>query len=271
MLAPHGVAPMVTGTILAIMTTFILIGGIKRVGNVAEALVPVMFLLYTGAMFWIIGCNASRLPATLKLIFTAAFEPDALTGGVITASLMTALRWGLAKGFISNESGVGTATVPHSMAEAKSAIDQGILSIVSVFSNGLLCLLSGIAVLITDMHHQYGADSITIITKLFARYFPSVGPAILLISATLFVVSTVIGNGYNGTQFCLYALGKRWIYLYYVLCALSIFINALVSVEALWRFVDLLAIPVVVPHIIGIVLLARRYPDALSFRARSRQ
>lgn len=255
-LAPYNIPHAVTGALLAISTLGILVGGVKRVSAVAEKMVPFMFLLYTGSTMWIIGANIGNLPATIKLIFTSAFEPATLGGGLVAGGIINALRWGLARGYQSNESGIGTATVPHSMAEAESPVDQGILSIVSVFSNGILCLLSGIAVLITNMHLEYDTDGIALITKLFGTYFPRFGPGILLTCALLFAISTLIGNGFNGSNFFGYALGKRHLYVYYVLCASSIFINSMVSVDTAWGFIDYLALPVFVPHALALLVLS---------------
>lgn len=269
LLQPYGVAPGITGALLAILTVFVLVGGVKRVGDVAEKIVPFMFLLYTSAMLWIIACNITLLPGVFKLIWISAFSPEALKGGLMGASVWQALRWGLAKGCHSNEAGLGSATVPHSLAESSSAIDQGILSIVSVFSNGVLCILTGLTILITNTHMNYHVDSIGIITKLFAQYFPGIGPMILLMSATLFVISTLIGNSFNGSHFYRYVLGKRGIYLYYALCAFSIFACSLVSVEYIWERIDLLVVPIVVPHIIGLVILAFRYSNALHFQPKA--
>lgn len=256
MLEPYAISPVITGGVLSVMTVFVLIGGIERVSDISTRLVPIMFILYSSAMLWIIGYNIQMLPSTLKLIWNSAFTPTAFAGGATGAALAQSLRWGLARGYQSNESGIGTATVPHSMADADSAVDQGILSIVSVFSNGILCIFSGLAVLMTGLYQEYATDNITLITKLFSSYFPFFGPLILLTSATLFVFSTIIGNGYNGTQFFRYALGKQSLWVYYIACALSIFLSSLFSVDAVWTFEDFLVVPVVLPHIIGIVILA---------------
>lgn len=263
MLVPYHVQPAYTGVFLAVLTVFILLGGIKRVGAVAETLVPVMFVLYSSAMFWIIGSNADKLGATFRLIINGAFQPSALGGGIAIGALMHALRWGLAKGFTANESGLGTATVPHSMAEAENAVDQGILSVVSVFSNGILCLLSGIAILITNSHLAYGSDGIAVITNMFAHYFPYAGPLILLISTFLFVVSTIIGNSYNGSQFYQYLLGKRFLYVYHTLCAISIFASSIMPLNLVWEQIDILVAPIALIHIIGIVRLSFTHGEVL--------
>jgi AGCS family alanine or glycine:cation symporter len=266
MLSPYNVPHWLSGLLLALFTLFVLIGGIKRVSTVAEKLVPLMFLLYSGTMLWILGCNGSKIPGVLHLIISEAFYPSALAGGIAIASAMRALRWGLAKAFMSNESGVGTATIPHSMADTQNAVDQGILSIASVYSNGLLCLLSGLVVLVTETHKTFEADSLGAITKIFAQYFPFVGPFILLFSATLFVITTVIGNSYNGSQFYSYIFGRHGLVAYFAINALSILAFACISVDFTTQIEDLLMIPVIIPHIIGIVILTFRYHSIITLQ-----
>jgi AGCS family alanine or glycine:cation symporter len=264
MLSPYHVPHWLSGLLLALFTLFVLIGGIKRVSTVAEKLVPLMFLLYSATMFWILGCNAGKLPGVFHLIISEALYPQAVAGGIAVASAMRALRWGLAKAFMSNESGVGTATIPHSMADTQNAVDQGILSIASVYSNGLLCLLSGLVVLVTESHKTFHTDSLGAITKIFAHYFPFFGPFILLFSATLFVITTVIGNSYNGSQFYSYIFGRHGLSAYFAINALSILLFATVSVDFTTQIEDLLLIPVLVPHIIGIVILTFRYHSIIT-------
>jgi len=266
MLSPYNVPSWLCGGLLSGFTLFVLLGGIQRISAVAEKLVPLMFLLYASTMFWILGCNAAALPAVFKLIFQSALYPKALTTGIAVASVLRGLRWGLAKAFMSNESGVGTATIPHSMADTENPVDQGILSIASVYSNGLLCVLSGLVVLVTNAHTTFDGDGFGAITKIFAHYFPFIGPLILLFSATLFVVTTVIGNSYNGSQCYAYLFGKKGLYWYFFINALSIFCFAGISVDFMTQLEDYLLLPVVVPHIIGIVLLTFRYHSIITLK-----
>lgn len=266
MLSPYNIPSWICGAVLSGFTLFVLLGGIQRVSAVAEKLVPFMFLLYAGTMFWILSCNAARIPAAVSLILSGALCPKAASAGVAVAAALRALRWGLAKAFMSNESGVGTATIPHSMANTENPVDQGILSIASVYSNGLLCLLSGLVVLVTNAHLNFDGDGLGAITKIFAHYFPFIGPAILLFSATLFVITTVIGNSYNGSQCYAYIFGKRSLSLYFIINAISIFVFASISIDFTTQLEDYLLLPVVVPHIIGIVWLTFRYQNIITLR-----
>ena len=270
MLTPYRIPSVITGGLLAAFTLFVIIGGIKRVSTVAEKLVPFMFILYSATMLWILACNVGKLPATLMLILEGALYPKAVGIGAAISAALQSLRWGLAKAYMCNESGIGTATIPHSMAETENAVDQGILSIASVYSNGFLCLLSGLVVLVTGTYKTFGTDSLGAITKIFAAYFPFFGPFILLFSAVLFVITTVIGNSYNGSQFYSYLFGKKGLYVYYALNAASIFTFAFVSVDFTTKIEDFLLLPVIIPHIIGIVILTYKHHSIITLNHSSR-
>ena len=263
-LSVYYIPPIATGALLAGITLAVLIGGIKRVGAIAELMVPAMFIMYISAVLWIIASNLQALPAALSDIFTAAFTPQKIGGGISIAALVTTFRWGLARGFHSNESGLGTAAIPHAKAEATSPVDQGMLAVLSVFANGLICILTGLCFIVTGMHTSYGEKSVTLLTNLFSDYLPGIGPVVLIVSMALFVVSTVIGNSYNGSELFRYALGKKQINLYYVFCAASIFLGSLFSVDQIALCADILALPVIIPHSIGLVMMAFAYKSDLT-------
>jgi len=272
MLSPYDIPHWLCGGLLAGFTLFVIAGGIKRVSTIAEKLVPLMFLLYMATMLWIVGCNASSLPGVLGTVITEGLYPKALGIGAALGSVFHSLRWGLSKAFKCSESGIGTSTIPHAMADTENAVDQGILSIVSVYSNGILCLLSGLVVLLTgtDKMVTVGDLNLGAITTIFAHYFPFVGPTILLFSATLFVITTVIGNSYNGGQFYRYLFGTRGIGIYYLITAASIFIFSGLTVTFTTQLEDYLLLPVIVPHIIGIVLLTMRHYSMITLNHSSR-
>lgn len=148
LIEPYGIARYQTGLFFAITVLIILLSGLKIIANVSEALVPVMFTLYCGATLWIIGCHASELPAAFKLIFTSFLNPSAVVAGAGTYSFFETLRWGFARAAQANEAGIGTATIPHSMSQSTSSFTQGVLAMASVFSNGIVCLLSGLVILV---------------------------------------------------------------------------------------------------------------------------
>ena len=259
LLEPYHIPSYVSGAVVAVLVLVCLLGGIKRVGNVAQKLVPTMFLAYSAAGLWIILCNITKLPATIALIFQSAFSAKALGGAAIGTGFYRALRWGLAKGFYSNESGSGTAAIPHSMTQTVDPTKQGILSIVSVYSNGFLCLLSGMIVLITGVWQAPGAVfNINLLIQSLSMYFPGVGPFILLLCALLFSFTTILGNGYNGSQCFLYATKNRWLYWYYGLIALIIFGGAIAEINLVWAITDFFMIPVALINIVSIIRVSHR-------------
>jgi alanine or glycine:cation symporter, AGCS family len=264
LLQPRGVPTYLTGILLAITIMYILLGGIKRIGDLSAKLVPIMFTLYCGATLWIILNNISKLPAVLNLIFRSAFTPQSIIGAGAGYGIQMALRWGLAKGFFAMEAGLGVATIPHSMANTKSPLNQGILSMVSIYSNGILCLLSGLTILLTDtwLDPSLGI-SINILTKTFSIYFSSIGIVILMFSAFLFAFGTIVGNSYIGGQCFLYASKNRWLITYYAIVAVFVFVGAIIDVKLLATITDFFLIPIAIPNIIGIVILAFKEKNVL--------
>jgi AGCS family alanine or glycine:cation symporter len=259
LLTPYHIPGYATGLILAMLVLVALIGGIKRIGAISEKLVPFMFFLYTGASLWIIFMNASKLLPTFELIFRSAFSSQALLGGVAGGSLFNALRWGLFRGIQANEAGVGTATIPHSMAAVKNPQQQGILSMVAIYSHGFICLLSGLITILTgtwqDPNISFG---IGMITHAFAMYFSALGPLILTISAVLFAYGTILGNSYNGSHCFTYFTKNKHLKAYYFIIAAFIFLGAIADVKSLWIISDFFLIPVAISNVIGIVYLSFR-------------
>lgn len=264
LLGAYAIAEPITGIFLALSVCLILMGGIKRIGNFSEKLVPVMFFLYVTAALWIIISNASELPYVLKLIFSTALTPTVLASGIAVGGITNALRWGIFKGVQSNEAGIGTSTIPHSMAETNVPTNQGILSMAATYSAGFICILSGLVTLLCNTwnspHIKLG---INMIAYSFANYFSYFGIVILVISAFLFAFGTILGNSYNGSQCFNFLSQNKYINFYYLLTAVVIFFGAISDVMFVWTIIDFFLIPVAVPHIIGILILAFRRSELL--------
>ncbi len=257
LLKTYNIPTYVTGIILAIITSFILARGIKLIGNIAEKLIPVMFLLYSGSMMYIVLANIQNLPNTFKLIFQSAFTPQALAGAGVGIGIQKALQWGLSEAAFSNEAGVGSITIPNSMAETKSSVDQGTLSMISVYTSGFLALISGLAILSSGIWQAPQARfDITMLSQLLMKQFSSLGSIILLITVILFAFTSIIGNSYNGSQCFLYATKNRWLKRYFGMIAIIIFACTIIDVKTLWSLGGYFIVPVAVPNIIGVVYLS---------------
>ncbi len=264
LLDTYKIPPIVSGCFIAFIILTCLVGGIKRVGSIAEKVVPIMFILYSLAGLWIILLNISKLPGVIKIIFQSAFSSQAIAGATIGVGIYKGLRWGLAKGFYSNESGLGTASIPHSMSESENPMDQSILSIVSVYSNGFLCILTGLIVLITGVWQEPGVSyNINLLVKALSKYFPTVGPLILVTCSIMFAFTTILGNGYNGSQCFLYATNNKGLCFYYTLTVLIILLGSIAKIELVWTLTDFLLVPVALINMISIITIIRRKRDIL--------
>jgi AGCS family alanine or glycine:cation symporter len=266
LLASYTIPTYATGLVASCFILIGLAGGIKRIANISEMLVPVMFVLYILGAGWIVLANFDQIPAALNLIFRSAFNINALAGGTFAGGIQLMLRWGLLRGLQGSEAGLGTGTFPHSMAKTDNPKHQGILAMASIYSHGVICFLSGLTTILTGTWQDASIPlGINIARHTFAMHFAYLGPCILMISAFLFSFGTILGNGYNGSQCFFYITNNKYKYLYRAGIALAIFFGAISDVRFVNILQDFCMIPVAIPHIIGIVILARRRGALMRF------
>lgn len=257
MLSIYHIPTYISAIAMTSLVMFILLRGIKLIGNVTEKLVPVMFFLYAGSMVWIIALHIQQIPNALMLIFQSVFTPHALLGAGVGLGFQKALQWGLSEAAFANEAGVGTITIPHSMAATKNAFDQGILSMISVYTSGFLALLSGMAILVSGAwKYPHANFDISLLARMLQNHFSTAGPLILLVCVILFAFGATLGNSYNGSQCFLYLTRNRWLKLYYGVIALALITCAMIDVKTLWELGAYFIIPVALPNIVGIVILS---------------
>lgn len=269
-LGGFGIPNWITGIVLAISILAILIGGIKRVANVSAKLVPLMFFIYLGGSLWIVLANLNLLPEIFKMVFSSAFSPQTFATGVTVGGIVAALRWGVFKGLQSSEAGVGTQTIPHSMAETSTAVDQGILSMIATYTAGFICVLSSLVALVTETWIDPELSlGIHMVAASFQKYFSTIGLVIVASSALLFAFGTILGNSYNGSQCFIYLTKHRLMFLYYAVTAVLIFAGSVADVAFVWSVIDYLLVPVVIPHILTIVYLSYKQRHLLQEKAPS--
>ncbi|MFC1845629.1 alanine/glycine:cation symporter family protein [Candidatus Dependentiae bacterium] len=263
--AKEGIQAWQTGLALAFIVFIVLAGGAKRVGLFASRLVPLMCGLYISFAFLILFSNLPALKDALYLVFSHAFSPAAATGGFLGASVFAAMSAGIFKSIYTTEAGLGTSSIPHSVADVKNPTDQGILALFSVIADAFFSFVSGLLVLITGMWMVgEGALDSTLMYAVFKMRSPlALGRFVLVISIGLFVLTTVIGNSFNGTQSFASMTKHRWVWLYHLFTVLVIFFGALVGVPLVWKIVDLLIVLIAVPNVIGIAILAFKKPEVL--------
>lgn len=265
MLAHESIPTWLTGLFLAAFVWIVLKGGAKRVGDVASALVPVMCLGYIAFAFMILFKDTTALANAFKLIAKGVFSPQAATGGLFGITLLQALRTGIYRGIFITESGLGTSSIAHSMADTQRPTDQGILAMFSAGADALLSLLSGLIVLVTGIVTK-GQFRSTLVYEAFKIHTPFAGRFVLVCCITLFTLTTVMGNSFNGRQSFAALTDFRWVSGYIIFTVCTIFIGALVQAQLAWEIIDTLLFFVAVPNLIGVLYLAYTKSTLLTVR-----
>ncbi len=262
----EGVSPYYVGIALACIMLFVISGGARRVGDVASALVPLMFALYVLFAAGILIINGGMLKQAIMLVFSSAFSGAAAVGGFAGATVLRAMREGIYRSIFITEAGLGTSSIPHAIADTKRPTDQGLLALFSMMSDAVLVSLSGLIVLVTGVWHT-GAFRSTLIYEAFKMHSPQLGKLVLLLSITLFVVTTVIGNTFNGTQ-SFSSLFRRhsWLRWYIRFTALGIVAGAMLPVQSMWNVMDVLLTLVAIPNIIGLLILSFTHASVLRLK-----
>lgn len=260
--AQDGVPEWATGLGLAVLTLYVLLGGAARVGQVASKLVPIMFFFYIFFAVFILFRDPTALYAAFANIMSCVLQPAAPIGGFIGASVYQAVRCGFYRGVYITEAGLGTSSIAHAMADTENPVDQGVLAMYSMAADACLALISGLIVLVTGVWQQ-GAFRSTLIYEAFKLSAPAAGQIVLLISVSLFVITTVIGNSFNGRQTFASITNFKYVNWYIGFTIVMTFIGSMLHVELAWVSMDILLSLVAIPNLIGITLLAFKRSKAL--------
>ncbi|MBF8983271.1 sodium:alanine symporter family protein [Lutibacter sp. B2] len=259
-----GISGWVTGCVVAAIVALVVYGGIKRIAQVTEKLVPFMAVLYLFGAFIIILLNIDQVPAAFGLIFKCAFTPAAATGGFVGAGLASAMRWGIARGVYSNEAGMGTAPIAHSAAVTDHPARQAMWGIFEVIVDTLIvCTTTAMVILTTGIWKEVPAsEAASMPAKAFqALMGESFGGAIVTLSILMFVLSTIIVVVYYGEKQAEYLFGTKFSKVMRAVYILSIFLGAVGGIEFLYQFLDILLAAIIVPNMIGLVLMTKEIKE----------
>ncbi len=260
--ALEGVAPWIVGFVLSLVVFLVVRGGAKRVGEVASRFVPFMFSLYLLCAMLILVKNPFALISSMKVVFTAAFKPQAPIAGFVGVTFLQAIRAGTYRGIHITESGLGSASIPHAVATVKYPIDQGLLALFSGAIDALFCMVSGMLILVTGVWMTGNLRS-TLIYEVFSLHAPAGGSIALLATIVLFVLTTIIGNSFNGMQVVSSIACQRVVQLYLYMSVAIIFCGAFVKTDFAWMFMDSIMTLAAIPNLVGLVVLSIKYPDWL--------
>lgn len=258
--AQEAIPHWITGFSLALIVLLVLRGGASRVGYIASKLVPVMSVLYISFALFILLKNPIAFKHALSLVFSNILSPSAALGGFVGATICQAIRAGVYKSIFITEAGLGTSSIPHAMADVKTPTDQGILAMFSMGADAFLSLLSGLMVLVTGLWLDCGFSN-TLMYEVFKLHSPVMGRFVLMMSILLFVLTTAIGNCFNGSQAFASFTKNRWMLLYQLFAVSVIFLGSLMSVPLIWSIMDTILTFVAIPNLIGVLILAYRKPE----------
>jgi AGCS family alanine or glycine:cation symporter len=257
-----GIDPRITAAVLIVLTAVVILGGIKRIGEFTSVLVPFMAILYLGGGLVIILLHIADVPRALAMVFNSAFSGAAATGGFAGATIMIAMRYGVARGLFSNEAGLGSAPMVHAAAQTDHPVRQGMYGIFEVFVDTLLiCTTTGLVILLTDTWAS-GVTGAALAARAFETGLPGVwGDIIVTGGIMLFAFSTLIGWSYYGETGIVYLLGAKAAGPYRLLWLVFIYLGATGSLHVVWDVSDtlngLMAIPNLVAVLGSIPLLLR--------------
>ena len=240
---------------MTVLTAVVILGGIQSIARVCEALVPFM------AIFYILGClillvmKADTLPETLRLIVTCAFTGQAAVGGFMGAGVREAIRYGIARGLFSNESGLGSAPIVAAAAQTKNPVRQALVSSTGTFwDTVVVCAMTGLVV-VNSMDWTKGLNGAALTKAAFSE-LPVVGPFILAVGLLTFVFSTILGWSYYGEKAAEYLFGSRVILPYRVLWVVAVMVGSVASLPAVWTFADIANGLMAVPNLISLLALS---------------
>lgn len=253
-----GVPKYVSGLTISILVAWVLLFGVKGISSVCTKLIPFMTFLYVGGCIYILFANAPFLGESLQLIVSSAFTPQAAGGGFVGAAVMTAARYGIARGLFSNESGMGSAPIVAAAARSRNPVRQALISSTGTFwDTVIICALTGVVLVSSVLAHpDMTFTQEGLLTEFAFSKIPYVGTAILTISLATFSFSTILGWSYYAEKAVQYLGGNRLIKLFRIVWIVVIYIGATMNLKLVWNMADAMNALMTIPNIISLIVLS---------------
>lgn len=248
---------LIIGIIIAILIAMILLGGIKRIGHVTEKLVPFMALLYILLGLGVILLNIQNVPAVFVSIFSGAFQPRAVTGGIVL-SMFTSLKKGVSRGIFSNEAGLGTGSIAHACADTKKPVKQGMFGIFEVFTDTIvICTLTALVILCSGVAVDYGKAAGAELTILgFTSTYGSWVSIFTAVAMCCFAFSTAVGWGLYGARCIEFLFSEKVIKPFMVIYSLVAILGATANLGLMWSIAETFNGLMAIPNLIALFLLS---------------
>lgn len=263
------IKPIYIGIVCALIAAFIFIGGLKRIASFAEKTVPLMALFYIIGSIIILIMNIKNLPSSIALIFTSAFNPQAVIGGGLGIGIQQAMRFGVARGLFSNEAGMGSTPHAHALAQVKHPCEQGVVAMIGVFFDTFIVVtLTALVILSSDILQTqiYPLDSASLIPEAlkgvglpqaaFSNGFGFFGVIFVAVCLFFFAFTTIIGWYFFGEQNVKYLFGTKAAKVYAVIVVGFILLGSALKVDLVWDLADCFNGLMVIPNLLGILALS---------------
>ncbi len=248
--------PWITGIVMTALTAVVIIGGIKSIAKVCEMLVPFMAIFYVGGCIILLVMNYATIPATVELIGRTAFTGQAMIGGFLGAGMKEAIRYGIARGLFSNESGLGSAPIVAAAAQTKNPIRQALVSSTGTFwDTVVVCAMTGL-VLVNSGEWMNGLNGASL-TKAAFSDFHIVGPIVLTTGLLTFVFSTILGWSYYGEKAAEYLFGSGAVKPYRWLWVAAVMTGSVLSLPLVWSLADVTNGLMAIPNLVSLLVLNR--------------
>ena len=252
----HFVLNLIIGIVIFALVCLVLLGGIKRIGKVAEKLVPFMALLYVFLALGVVALNVSKVPAVLGMIFKGAFSPAGITGGAV-GSFFLSMKKGVSRGIFSNEAGLGTGSIAHACADTQKPVKQGFFGVFEVFADTIvICTLTALVILLGAPSIVYGdAAGAELTISGFTNTYGSWVSIFTAVALCCFAFSTIIGWGLYGSRCAEFIFGEKINKPFMLVYALMAIVGATMNLGLLWDIAETFNGLMAIPNLIALFLL----------------
>ena len=255
------ISPHIIGMGAAFLAGMVILGGVKSIGRFCTRLVPPLCFLYIGACLFLIWQNKAFLGDTFALIFSSAFTGKAAGGGFVGSTFLIAARFGIARGLFTNEAGIGTAAIAAGASGLESPKKQALISMTAVFWDTIvMCTLTGLTIISSMLTHPGSSAGYTDagLTSAAFAFLPFMGNAFLTITLIAFAIATLVGWCYLGEKGVAYLFGETGVHSYHLVYIVMIYIGAILPMNVIWNFTDLINAIMVIPNVFCLWLLLKK-------------
>ena len=245
-----------TGIAMAVLVAVVILGGIHRIAEVVGKIVPLMALAYIACTVSILFLFRAEIPAAFQLIFSSAFTGAAASGGFLGASIWMAIRFGVARGIFSNESGLGSAAIAHGAAKTNQPVEQGMVAMLGTFIDTLvICTLTALVLIVTGAWSS-GENGAAMSTYAFSTGLNNIGAEVVSVGLAIFAFTTIIGWSYYGERCAAYLLGTGVIKYYRLVWVVAVLTGSLFKLGLIWTLADIFNGLMALPNLIALLLLS---------------